>query len=304
MFLMSTHRGFLGIHEGQIIQLPDLDDARVTRFADDLPQEIEITSGPLAGFVISSVQQGVSLSRAGQFACAIPGQELVEVNRSSVQTWETFLIVPDEQAGMFRKSAFDINAEMDRFARRVAELNAAGQPVKLYCGSGTVPRAGFLNLDIDVNAPLFLLSNRDEYFIFPFADRLLPIPDNSVDYVFDEDFVEHITQIMQWQFFAETLRVLKPGSYHRVNTPSVIASMKRHSDFSKGFAGVYTGEAEWDHIAILSHFQLKEIAETIGYSDVIFTTRSCGVSPYAERDFRPSSDRDDIGGNIYADMRK
>ena len=57
---------------------------------------------------------------------------------------------------------------------------------------------------------------------------------------------------MQFQFLAETLRVMKPGSWHRVNTPNVITAMKLHSNFKKGFRGVYTGEEKWGHISIFS----------------------------------------------------
>jgi len=80
--------------------------------------------------------------------------------------------------------------------------------------------------------------------------------------------------------------------------------MKRHSDFKKGFPGVYTGEEQWGHIAMLSPLVLKEMAEVVGYSEVVFTTRHHGVSPYAEADHRPGSDRDPIKGNIYADLQK
>ncbi|UYW25911.1 class I SAM-dependent methyltransferase [Methylorubrum extorquens] len=303
MYLMTTHCGFVGIDKGSLVQVQNSSDPRTLKLSDDSFSQDMISSGPLAGFRVTRVEQGIALSRDGRFACAIPGQERIELDRTGVATWETFLPIPDENIGMFSRAAFDPAAEQARFARRVAELNAAGQPVKIYPGCGTVPRPGFLNLDIDVNAPQFLLTNRNDYFIFPFVCKW-DIPDNSVDYIYDEDFVEHISQLMQWQFFAEAYRVLKPGCFHRVNTPNVIAAMKRHSRFNEGFSGVYTGEEQWGHIAILSHFQLKEIAETIGYSEVIFTTRSCGVSPYAERDFRPAPDRDDVGGNIYADLRK
>ncbi len=57
-------------------------------------------------------------------------------------------------------------------------------------------------------------------------------------------------------------------------------------------------------MAIFTHFSLKEIAELVGYSEVIFTTKNHGVSPFSENDIRPLSDRDDLVGNIYADLRK
>jgi hypothetical protein len=194
--------------------------------------------------------------------------------------------------------------EIARFRTTIATLIAEKRPIKIYCGCGTVPRPGFLNLDIAVLAPSFALTHPDEYFIFPFADMPWGIPDDCVDYIFHEDFIEHITQLQQIQFLAEALRVLKPGCYHRVNTPNIITAMKTYSNFKDGFRGVYTGELQWGHVSIFSPTSLKEIAELIGYREVIFTTKNHGVSPFAGHDCRPGADRDDIVGNIYADLQK
>jgi Domain of unknown function (DUF4422)/Glycosyltransferase 61/Methyltransferase domain len=194
--------------------------------------------------------------------------------------------------------------EIARFQKKVSDLIGDNKPLKIYCGCGEVPRIGFLNLDIKEWAPDFMSINPDEYFIFPFADMAWGIADNCVDYIFDEDFIEHITQLQQIQFLAESLRVLKPGGYHRVSTPSIIASMKRFSNFRDGYSGVYTGELQWDHISLFSHFSLKEIAELIGYREVIFTTKNHSVSPFAQDDTRPGHDRDEVVGNIFADLQK
>jgi hypothetical protein len=194
--------------------------------------------------------------------------------------------------------------EISKFNQKIASLTIKKDPIKLQFGCGLQPRPGFLNLDLRVLAPAFAINYPDQYFIFPYADMPWGIPDNCVDYIFHEDFIEHITQLQQIQFLSEALRVLKPGCYHRVNTPNLITAMKKHSKFKEGFAGVYTGESSWGHISIFSPNYLKEIAELVGYSDVVFTTKNHGVSPFAEYDLRPGPDRDDILGNIYADLRK
>jgi hypothetical protein len=194
--------------------------------------------------------------------------------------------------------------EILRLNKRIAELIAQKVPVKFFFGCGPVPRIGFLNFDINIVASDFMASHPDDYFIFPYADMSWGIPDCCVDYIFHEDFIEHITQLQQIQFLAEALRVLKPGCFHRVNTPNIISSMKTHSNFKEGFEGVYTGELRWKHIAIFSPTSLKEIAELVGYRAVFFTTRNHGSSPFAERDFRPGPDRNAIDGNIFADLLK
>jgi hypothetical protein len=304
MYAMTVHRTFLGLSGGSLIHIMSLEDPRICRFDDDQVSDgAPLRSGAPVGISIKQCGSGVNLVQEGAFLSAVPGKEPLEGGRPSADTWETFVFVPEAKANELVVGPSP-SSEMRRFRDRVLQLQKEGKPVKIYCGCGTVPRPGFLNLDHEVNAPRFFIENRDDYFLFPFANSRWDIPDNSVDYVFHEDFIEHITQCMQWQFLAEALRVMKPGTWHRVNTPNLIASMKRHSRFSEGFDGVYTGELQWNHVAILTPFALKEIAETIGYSEVIFTTRSHGVSPYAEYDFRPAPDRDDLGGNIYADLRK
>lgn len=237
------------------------------------------------------------------FASANPDGS-VAVDRPKAMEWEHFIAVEADSLPFFCRPDFSPESEMERFARQVAKLNAEGRPVKIYCGAGYVPRVGFLNLDITLMAQQFAVARPDEFFLFPFANIRWDIPDESVDYVFHEDFIEHIPQIMQWQFMAEVLRVLKKDCYHRINTPDLLESMRIHSDFSKGVEGVYTGELQWEHINILSRAHLKEIAEVIGYRSVHFTPRHQGLSAHCVDDFRPGADRDEVTGNIYADLLK
>jgi hypothetical protein len=197
--------------------------------------------------------------------------------------------------------------EIDTFCRRVAELNAYNKPVKLYLGAGHVPRQGFINLDKVSMEPAraFFESNPDDYIIFPFAEQPWPLPDSSIDYIYHEDFFEHIPQKNQILLLAETLRVLKPGAIHRINTPDLTASMKRHSNFAAGFKGVYADEWDrWAHISLITRYSLEEMALMIGYRFVYFTPKSGGTSPHAVADDRPHGDRDQISGNIFADLLK
>lgn len=196
--------------------------------------------------------------------------------------------------------------ECRAFADRVLTVARSGQPVKIQVGFGMTPLPGFLNLDIRP-----LLPERDmrfagaELFFFPYADMPWPIPNNCVDYIFHEDFIEHINQKQQVCFLAETLRVLKPGCWHRVNTPCLNAAMKRHADFSAGMAGVYTGEWDkWNHVSLFTRHSLEEMARLVGYSEVVFNLKNQGVSPHRAREIRPGDDRDPLIGNIFADLLK
>src|SRR3954447_7924304 len=197
--------------------------------------------------------------------------------------------------------------ELRGFADRVASLSRAGEPVKIQLGFGWTPAPGFINLDI---APLLDESIRRfddlDVFFFPYADMAWPIPDNSVDFIFHEDFIEHVSQKHQVCIFAEALRVMKEGGWHRVSTPCLSASMRRHSRFHAGMNGVYTGEWDnWQHIALFTRQSLEEMARIVGYREVAFTAKNRGTSPHSlTNEVRPENDRDPVFGNIFADMLK
>jgi predicted SAM-dependent methyltransferase len=197
--------------------------------------------------------------------------------------------------------------ELQGFSKRVLGLLETGQPVKIQVGFGPTPASGFINLDIQ---PVLIEGESRfddaDMFYFPFADLPWPIPANCVDYIFHEDFVEHISQKQQVCFLAETLRVLKHGGWHRVSTPCLLASMRRHSRFADGMKGVYTGEWEnWQHICLFTRHSLEEMARMVGYRDVVFNLKNQGVSPFAvNNEIRPGGDRHPLSGNIFADLLK
>jgi hypothetical protein len=308
MNLLTHHLRLVGVDDaGKLVQVDPLLSAQhaLVEIQESLDGQC-IESGPLAGYSVIDSHAGVNFKKDGKFLCAEPTGRIV-ADREVAQVWETFTFVPKTKLALLGteiRGDRSAKGEVERLCATVQELLSKKKPIKLNCGSGNIPKAGFVNFDISILSPTFLLSNPKEYFIFPFADMSWGIPDDCIDYIFHEDFIEHITQLQQIQFLAETLRVLKPGCYHRVNTPNLIAAMKRHSNFKEGFTGVYTGELKWGHKSIFSHASLKEMAELVGYSKVIFTTKSHGVSPYAVPDIRPGPDRDEIVGNIFADLQK
>jgi hypothetical protein len=197
--------------------------------------------------------------------------------------------------------------EAQRFSARILNLVELGQPVKIQVGFGWTPAPGFVNLDI---YPL-LEESDDRFagidvFFFPYADMPWPIPANCVDYIFHEDFIEHISQKQQVCFLAEALRVLKDGCWHRVNTPCLQAAMDRHSNFETGMTGVYTGEWDnWQHVNLFTRHSLEEMAKLVGYREVVFNLKNQGVSPHrVANEVRPGDDRDPLIGNIFADLLK
>ncbi|WP_158020987.1 hypothetical protein [Methylorubrum extorquens] len=153
MYPMTTQREFLGADGHHLVQLATHDDHRVIRLVNgSITHDTPIKGGLLDGFAVTRVENGVAPRQNGAFASATTGRREIDVDRQCVATWETFLEIPDDRIGMFSQAAFDPAAEKARYERRVAELTAASQPVKIYPDCGTVPRTEFLNLDIDVDA--------------------------------------------------------------------------------------------------------------------------------------------------------
>ncbi|MBG0811260.1 class I SAM-dependent methyltransferase [Methylosinus sp. H3A] len=263
----------------------------------------QIRSGPLSGYNIID-NNGVFYFRIGEYYLCADGESFsVTTDRLLPRAWESFTLVHPDRVDRI-KTHGSAAEEMTRFRSRVEQLTAQGKPVKLYVGAGEFPRRGFLNVDRVLANANFSFGHFEDYFLFPCVDMHWDIAENSVDYIFHEDFIEHLDQTDQFRFLAEALRVLKPGCWHRVNTPDIIWTMKTRSDFSRGLEGVYTGERQWGHLSIFSHASLAEVAKTVGYKEVVFTKKNTSVSPYAEADHRPLDDRDPVLGNIYADLMK
>ena len=189
--------------------------------------------------------------------------------------------------------------------------------VKLHIGCGARTLAGWINIDLhyepyenylkyfgDEYYPKEIRGTRSDFYPMDVTKEKLPFLDNSVDIIFHEDFIEHIGQRDQISFLTETLRILKKGGLHRINTPNLLSSMRDHSDFSKGFSGVYF--EEWDkhrHKNLLTPDSLQELASMVGYSKVIFNNRNKSISKLIPKEYRPTYDRPDEG-NIFADLIK
>lgn len=201
---------------------------------------------------------------------------------------------------------------------RLSETLKEYRSLKLHFGCGPRILKGWINIDLsyepyqnylqyytDRYYPPELRGDSSDLYAIDVAKCRLPIPDGTVDVIFHEDFLEHLSQRDQILFLAETLRVLKTNAVHRINTPNLLSSMRDHSDFSKGFTGVYTDE--WNkhgHLNVLTPAALKELALMVGYSEVSFNQRNKSATDLIPLEYRPDpSDRPE-DGNIFADLIK
>lgn len=176
-------------------------------------------------------------------------------------------------------------------------------PLLLHIGCG--PRILPKWVNIDLSRAHTKLSSPEDFYALNLLQTGLPLPDNCCDGIFHEDFIEHIDQKEQVIFLAETLRVMKPGAIHRVNTPNLLNTVGRKSDFKNGKAGVFTPEWDkWVHKSILTPAYLKELALMVGYRDVVFNSKNKSGSRYIPTELRPGTDREDTDSNLFADLIK
>lgn len=190
--------------------------------------------------------------------------------------------------------------------------------IKLHIGCGPRVLKEWINIDLayepfenylkyykDEFYGKKIRGNRSDFYAINITKQALPLANNSVSVVFHEDFIEHLDQKEQMLFLAEIHRVLKKEGVHRINTPSLAASMKINSKFKNGFEGVY--QHEWDHHVhknILTKNMLKEMATIIGYSKVIIQKRNISIAKTIPNEYRPDPNDRAESGNIFVDLIK
>ncbi|MDA8219785.1 MAG: glycosyltransferase [Dehalococcoidales bacterium] len=106
--------------------------------------------------------------------------------------------------------------------------------VFINVGAGNRKLAGFVNLDMDSGADVQ-------------ADvrRGLPFPSNSVDGIYCEHFIEHLTQAEGVRFLRECRRVLVPDGRLRVATPDLDHAIQRYLSDWQNQAWLHDFHYEW-----------------------------------------------------------
>jgi len=101
------------------------------------------------------------------------------------------------------------------YAARLRRLVARAAPGQAYLhlGCGRRPFPGWINVDVVPYSPGpdVLLDLR----------RPLPLPNNSLDLIYSEDFIEHLELTAGRRLLHECYRVLRPGGTMRLLTPNL-----------------------------------------------------------------------------------
>jgi predicted SAM-dependent methyltransferase len=89
-------------------------------------------------------------------------------------------------------------------------LKPAQSRLHLGCGTNVIP--GWTNVDLGGGG--FEVEKWD-------LTKPLPIGSDSVDFIFNEHFIEHITREEALSLLLECNRVIKKGGVHRISTPNL-----------------------------------------------------------------------------------
>ncbi len=93
-------------------------------------------------------------------------------------------------------------------------------PVKLNIGCGTDYKEGWINIDNNSDENIERLDlNWDLRYPLPFAD-------NSVDFIFNEHFIEHLTVEESQLAIRDMMRTLKPGGVMRMAMPDLEGAVR------------------------------------------------------------------------------
>jgi len=158
-----------------------------------------------------------------------------------------------------------LKAELDQFLRNFPA-------VKLNLGCGDVVMPGWINIDrrddvpnIDINYDL---------------SQPLPFRDDTVDFIFNEHFLEHLSPAEGLVFLKECKRCLKPGGVLRVAMPHIKPVVDRYynndveSDWARQM-GVQTkaelvniGFKYWGHQWLYDEAELERRLKEAGFEKI------------------------------------
>lgn len=161
--------------------------------------------------------------------------------------------------------------------------------MNLHLGCGDRILEGWVNIDIDSPAADHQMDLRDP----------LPYGDDSVQFIYNEHFIEHVTRPEALAFLKECKRVLRPDGVLRLSTPDLrYAAISYLSEniyewgdlFQPGTAARMLNEAlrSWGHQFVYDRPELCLLLNEAGFSAPSF--KEWGKSDYPElqnRETRP-----------------
>lgn len=111
---------------------------------------------------------------------------------------------------------------MKKNIKKLTSLPMQKGPIKLNVGCGTDYKKGWINIDNNSDDNIEKLDlNWD-------LRNPLPYDDDSVDFIFNEHFIEHLTVEEGQAAIRDFMRVLKPGGIMRIATPDLEVTVDKY----------------------------------------------------------------------------
>ncbi len=190
-------------------------------------------------------------------------------------------------------------------ARHEQPLRASGlrtRRLHLACGiaglgHGAKILPGWTNIDIEGNGTTTFAWNLTEP---------LPLPDRSVDCVYSEHFIEHLSLEDGRRLLADCRRVLAPGGVVRVSTPDLMALVRKYLEgdvrewTDMGWSPqtpcdlLNEGMRNWGHLYVYDEAKLSAELTSTGFASV----RRCRWGDSAHEPLRGLETRPDHGDLI------
>jgi predicted SAM-dependent methyltransferase len=164
---------------------------------------------------------------------------------------------------------------LNRF--RVAKMHTGG-PLKLNVGCGKKKVPGWVNIDMVPGADLVMDVRKG-----------LPFKSGSVDYIFNEHLIEHLTLEEAGDLLAEFLRVLKSGGVLRVATPDLDYVIDKYVSGWRDQAWLRLPQYEfietrgrminvafrfWEHKYLFNREDLEGALEQAGFIEMVLCERN------------------------------
>lgn len=177
--------------------------------------------------------------------------------------------------------------------RATSALAAAPRPLRLCFGSGAAPIAGWTNVDLAAPADVLLdLRYR------------IPLPDRSVQLIYSEHLIEHLTLEEGVRLLRECRRILEPHGRLRFATPD-LAEIVRDYDtdwrrhewvnwpeygwIDSGTRMVNTAVRAWGHQYLYDYPELERRLREAGFRQV----ERCDIGQSPEEPLRRLETRAD-----------
>lgn len=172
------------------------------------------------------------------------------------------------------------------------------RPVKVNLGSSLLVAPGWVNLDGALSALVatwpvpalrlfyrlagiravlgeqeFVDILRSNRFVHHNLEYGIPLPDQSVDYVFSSHFLEHLSKASGAGLMTETMRILRPGGVVRILIPDLAVAVAAYQEGRKEEAleGIFEAWELGDfarHRYMYDYDLLEAMLERVGFTDV------------------------------------